>query len=69
MRRKSLVEMLMKCQGNSDIREGKVREMSGNFDIAGVWETCWLHYIKVSLIRLVCCMFQVMKKFGMDVWM
>ena len=40
MRSKSLVEMSMKCQGKLDICQGKVREMSGNFDIAGAWEPC-----------------------------
>ena len=33
-----MVEMSMKCQGKLDICQGKVREMSGNFDIAGAWE-------------------------------
>ena len=33
MRRKSLVEMPMKCQGKSDICQGKVREMSGNLSL------------------------------------
>ena len=32
--------MLMKCQGKSDICQGKVREMSGNFDTSGAWEPC-----------------------------
>ena len=32
--------MSMKCQGKSDICQGKVREMSGNFDTAGALEPC-----------------------------
>ena len=51
MRRKSLVEMSMKCQGKLDICQGKVREMSGNFDIPGAWEPCvtYLERVKVSV--------------------
>ena len=30
--------MSMECQGKLDFCQGKVREMSGNFETAGAWE-------------------------------
>ena len=38
VRWKSMVEMSIKHQGKSDICQGKVRDMSGNFVVAGAWE-------------------------------
>ena len=43
--------MSMKCQGKLDICRGKVREMSGNFDIAIAWEPCPLLYCKTGVCR------------------